>query len=447
MKIKNTLMVSALVACGMTAYQASATDLYAGAYKVNTAMEESIDEMIMAKLQASFFSSAALYMDVLSVNSHKATPIELKKQLEVAYKETKYTDEQRQDLADAFNEVGLVIDYLADNEDTKRIVNETLTFCSAQGVEAKNWPGIDDIVAKYGASAKYDFDSVIVDVIHAPVSGDDCGQASSWVGNLKKSGSEADYKSLPSNIIAYSPEVGNSQGELVYIFENSIHEESGFKANYETFTFYQSNSEGVPDDGIFRRYRVSDEVNGSINEFTSNVSCKQCGSDSESFKIEAKRTFDGVLEYSAGTAIENAGKLVPGFISETDKVHLVEYRVSGATIDLFDTDNGIVVGRNASISPTDINGIKLMNLIGQFGLNDVLNVSGLYNPTSFIISPDFGSFTITDSSDSNNHKVHTESNITDEEEKKTLRAINDLVLSDVAYKQNDVDSKAWESIK
>lgn len=141
MKIKNTLMVSALVACGMTAYQASATDLYAGAYKVNTAMEESIDEMIMAKLQASFFSSAALYMDVLSVNSHKATPIELKKQLEVAYKETKYTDEQRQDLADAFNEVGLVIDYLADNEETKRIVNETLTFCSAQGIEAKHLPG------------------------------------------------------------------------------------------------------------------------------------------------------------------------------------------------------------------------------------------------------------------------------------------------------------------
>lgn len=105
------------------------------------------------------------------------------------------------------------------------------------------------------------------------------------------------------------------------------------------------------------------------------------------------------------------------------------------------------MGRNASISPTDINGIKLMNLIGQFGLNDILNGSGLYNPTSFVISPDFGSFTITDSSDSNNHIVHTESNITDEEEKKILRAINDLVLSDVAYKQNDVDSKAWESIK
>ena len=42
---------------------------------------------------------------------------------------------------------------------------------------------------------------------------------------------------------------------------------------------------------------MSDEVNGSINEFTSNVSCKQCGSDSESFKIEAKRTVGGVLEY------------------------------------------------------------------------------------------------------------------------------------------------------
>ncbi|CCO44121.1 conserved hypothetical protein [Vibrio nigripulchritudo SOn1] len=469
MTMKKNLLVAALAACGVNAAHANGTDLYVGAYQVSTAMEESIDEMLTAKLKASFFSSAALYMDVLNVAKHSASPGELKSQLEKAYKDPKYTDEQRQELADASNEVGMVIDYLKSNGNTKGIESQKMTFCSADDVDATNWPGIDDVKNQFGT--QNGITNVLVSTIYMPDENDNCAPTSDWASKLRKGATKADFQSIPFELIAYSDNVGNTGGELVYILENDIEEEVGFEEKFESFTFYQSSSDDTPSEGVFRRYRatVPTVLTKDAYYYSSNISCQECNGVNEKFKVESRYESDyagqgnrdGVIDnaFVAATATEDsAGNLIPGFIDESlSDAYLVDATLNFSSagnstlrvvVDKFDLEKELVVGRyDSQLSAPHLatsGSLKFLNLVGQFGIKEDMEEQGVdVNSESLAvkgaISPN--QFTITDG------KTDFQYTATDVDELEALKNIIALTPSSISYNERSVDVTIWNGVK
>ncbi|BCL70333.1 hypothetical protein TUMSATVNIG1_22940 [Vibrio nigripulchritudo] len=475
MKIKNALLVSALTACGLTATQVAAnpvvsTNVYAGAFSVNTNMEESVDEMITAKLKASFFSSAATYMELTKKDKYQAKPAELQSQLEAASKNSKYSIEERQSLANAYSEVGMVINYLK-SQGMKDVEKQSMTFCRADGIDASSWPGIDDVITKYGKRTDTQFTRVQVSTIYTPdMSTGNCSKPGDWNLKLKKNAKPDDLKAVPSGMIAYSGDIGNSSGELVYILENNMPEDQDNKmqASYESFTFYQTSADDNPEEGIFRRYRVEvpTDKTETASKFSSNVICNQCETVNESFKVESRREYDhagagstprdGIYDrtlIASTSVVNNALKsLTPGFVKENsaEDVYLVEAILNTSVpetpiyenviIDRFKLSNSLVVGRYDSDHVTSSNDLKLINLIGQFGLSKVLPDNNIY-PNSFNIDLNNNSFQILESG-SKQHSV----SVTNEDEKRVLTEIDGLNEQSVSFDKSAININTWNSV-
>ncbi|CCN71424.1 hypothetical protein [Vibrio nigripulchritudo] len=476
MKVKNALLVSALTTCGLTTTQVAMasstvlTDVYAGAFSVNTNMEESVDEMITAKLKASFFSSAATYMELTKKDKYQAKPAELQSQLEAASKNPQYSIEDRQSFANAYSEVGMVINYLK-SQGMKDVEKKSMTFCRADGIDASLWPGIDDVISKYGKRSDTQFTKVEVSTIYTPdMNTGNCGKPEDWNPKLKKNANSNALKAVPSGIIAYSGDIGNASGELVYILENNMPEDQDNKMNvsYESFTFYQTSADDNPEEGIFRRYRVEEPTDKTetASKFSSNVICKQCETANESFKIESRREYnnpgvngaerDDVYDrtfIASTTAVDKtSGKLIPGFVNENslEDVYLVEARLNTSTpanpsyenvyIDRYKLSEGLVVGRYDSNHKVSTNDLKLINLIGQFGLSKVLPENEIY-PNSFNIDLNNNSFHIL----GGNSKQHSVT-ATNEHEKKILTAIDGLNEQPVSFDKSAINISTWNSV-
>ncbi|WKY59093.1 hypothetical protein Q5H80_05520 [Vibrio sp. SNU_ST1] len=431
---------------------------YNGAHEVGENMRSSVDEMITTKLKASFFDSAALYMDATNVKQLKTSPSALLTSLTTGSQNTQLPLETRQELIDASQEVGFVVDYLKKNPKTQGVDKEVMDFCIAENIEAKDWPGIDYVVDQYGSANS--ITTLPVSIIYFALKGE-CQDPSNWANKLTKNTTKSDFESsIPSEIIAYSSSVGNSGGELVYILENSYNFSDDPEEQYESFTFYQTSSDDTPGTGLFRRAQVKKDSANAADSFSkyTNVVCQKCNSDDEKFKVESRAEFGYGTVSVASSAVESGGKLIPGFVSEnsTETEYFVQVNYEAKTpnqttslyIDAFKFEDSLIHGRyyHDGINGVKFNAeqLKATNLVGEFSLSKPLYQSNVHSSLEVKTTLTNNSYAILKKSDSS--EVIAPVTVTDAEDVQLLNEISKVTAEAISYDNSDVILADWNKI-
>lgn len=454
--MKKTVLASTICIGLLSSSIANAN--YNGAHEVGQNMRSSIDEMITTKLKASFFDSAALYMDATNATQLKTSPSGLLTSLVTGSQNTQLPLETRQELIDASQEVGFVVDYLKKNPKTKGVDKEVMDFCIAENIEAKNWPGIDYVVDQYGT--KNGITTLPVSIIYFASKGN-CQDPNDWAVKLSKSTTKSEFESsIPSEVIAYSSNVGNTGGELVYILENSYNFSDKPEEQFESFTFYQESSDDTPGTGLFRRTQVmknSIDPNQAYSKFT-NVVCKDCNSDNEKFKVESRSEFGSNQVSLASSAVVSGGKLIPGFVSETstEAEYFVQVNLDPATpnvatslfIDAFKFEDSLVHGRyyydgNSGVK-FNAEQLKATNLVGEFSLADSLNQNNIFSISELETTLTSSSYALQKQSD--NSVIVDPVTVTDAEDIQLLNEISKVTAEAINYDNSDVTLADWNKI-
>ncbi|MFA0113279.1 hypothetical protein AB4407_06225 [Vibrio sp. 10N.261.46.E11] len=431
---------------------------YNGAHEVGQNMRSSMDEMITTKLKASFFDSAALYMDATNVKQLKTSPTALLTSLTTGSQNTQLPLETRQELIDASQEVGFVVDYLKKNPKTKDVDKEVMDFCIAENIEAKNWPGIDYVVDQYGT--KNGITTLPVSIIYFASKGE-CQDPNDWATKLNKSTVKSEFESsIPQEIIAYSSNVGNSGGELVYIFENGYNFSDEPEEQYESFTFYQTSSDDTPGTGLFRRTQVNKNSSDPTQAYSKfvNVVCQDCNSNNEKFKVESRAESGYGTISVASSAVESGGKLIPGFVSEnsTETEYFVQVNYQAKTpnqttslyIDAFKFDDSLIHGRyyHDGINGVKFNAdqLKATNLVGEFGLSQQLYKSGIYSSLEVEATLTKNSYALVKKSDSS--EVIAPVTVTEADDIQLLDEISKVTVEAISFDNNNVILTNWNKI-
>ncbi|WP_139684673.1 hypothetical protein [Vibrio tasmaniensis] len=431
---------------------------YNGAHEVGKNMRDSVDEMITTKLKASFFDSAALYMDATNVKQLKTSPTALLTSLTTGSQNTQLPLETRQELIDASQEVGFVVDYLKKNPKTQGVDKEVMDFCIAENIEAKNWPGIDYVIDQYGSTNG--ISTLPVSIIYFAQKGV-CQDPSDWATKLTKDTTKTEFESsIPSEIIAYSSSVGNSGGELVYILENSYNFTDEPEEQYESFTFYQTSSDDTPGTGLFRRAQVKKDSSDPAQAYSKfvNVVCQDCNSDNEKFKVESKLELGHGAISVASSAVESGGKLIPGFVSEDSKEAeffvQVNYQaktpdtVSSLYIDAFKFEDSLIHGRYYHDGIKGIkfsaDQLKATNLVGEFSLSKSLYQNNVYSSLEVKATLTNDSYAIHKQGD--NSEVIAPITVTDAEDIQLLDEISKVTAEAINYDNSDVTLSDWNKI-
>ncbi|WP_135380604.1 hypothetical protein [Vibrio tasmaniensis] len=430
---------------------------YNGAHEVGENMRSSIDEMITTKLKASFFDSAALYMDATNVKQLKTSPTGLLTSLTTGSQNTELPLETRQELIDASQEVGFVVDYLKKNPKTQGVDKEVMDFCIAENVEAKNWPGIDYVVDQYGT--KNGITTLPVSIIYFASKGE-CQDPNDWAPKLNQSTAKSEFESsIPQEIIAYSSNVGNTGGELVFILENSYNFSDEPEEQFESFTFYQTSSDDTPGTGLFRRTQVNKNSSDPTQAYSKfiNVACQDCNSDNEKFKVESRAESGYGTVSVASSAVESGGKLIPGFVSEdsTETEYFVQVnyetkapnKATSLFVDAFKFEDSLIHGRyyydgfkGVKFSAEEL---QTANLIAEYSLAHPLSLNGLsVVETNGVLTNNSYSLQVK----SNNSVIVAPVTVTDAEDIQLLNEISKVIAEAINYDNSDVTIADWNKI-